>query len=259
MKKSLLLVIAVLTVLSSCGVTANMASSSDGQKFQDGIYGNVPSFKSKTELASSQKETDELIEKTKGSTIYLFGDKKDTVFIPKDMAAKISFDNEFGGTTVTVAEYDWGYDSPWNWYSPYTPYSIGSSWYWSRHYSPWYWNTWAYTPWHYSGWYSPWYTGWYDPWYYGGWYDPWYYGYGYAGWYGGFYGPYYCGWYGGWDPYWHHHHHHGYYPGHHHGHQPQYVDTWRGSRHQTGSDKLYAGRTTTVSYTHLTLPTNVNV
>ena len=41
MKKSLLLVIAVLTVLSSCGVTANMGSSSDGQKFQDGIYGNV--------------------------------------------------------------------------------------------------------------------------------------------------------------------------------------------------------------------------
>ena len=223
MKKSLLLAFGAAVMLSSCGTVAQLGPTSQGSQFQDGIYGKAPSLRSRETKETAQAESDALVEKTKGSTIYLFGDKKDTVYIPKDMAARISFNNELG-TTVTVSEYDWRYDTPWSYY---TPYSLGSSWYWSRHYDPWYWHAWG--PWGYSSWYSPWY-GWHDPWYYGGywggWYDPWYYGYyGYAGWYGGFWGPHYAGWYGGWDPYWHGHHH-GWHPGHHHG--PQYVDTWRG-------------------------------
>lgn len=237
MKKSLLLAMAASLLLCACGTTAGLGHSSDGQKYPDGIYGNTPSFRSRTETAVAHEESDALIEKTKGSTIYLFGDKKDTVFIPKEMAATISFDNTLG-TTVTIAENDWRYDSPWSW-------GIG--------YNSWYWNSWAYSPWHYGwhspwrySWHNPWHYSWYDPWYFGGWYDPWYYGgwydpwyYGYAGWYGGFYGPHYCGWYGGWDPFWP-----GYHPGHHPGHHPHHVDTWKGPRHQTGSDRVFASRTT---------------
>ena len=247
MKKSLLLAMAVAAILCSCGMTANLGPSSEGQKYQDGIYGNTPSFKSKTEAVASKEESDALIEKTKGSTVYLFGDKKDTIYIPKEMSAKISFESNLG-TTVTISEYE----SPWDWYSPYTPYSIGSSWYWSRHYSPWYYGSpwyyrsaWAYSPWHYSHFYDPWYySGWYDPWYYRGFYDPWYYGgfYDpwYYGWYGGFHGHHYCGWYGAWDPF-----RPSLYPGHHHGgHKPHHIDVWRGPRHQTGADKLAVKKNT---------------
>ena len=185
--------LAAAVILCSCG-TLNQVGSSDGsQRFQDGIYGKAPSLKSKAEKETQTAQAEALAEKTKGSTIYLFGDKKDSVYIPKQMAAKISFNNELG-TTVTVSDQDWRYDDRWAYY---TPYSIGSSWYWSRHYDPWYWNSWSYRPWHYRGWYDPWYYnswygGWYDPWYYGGWHDPWF----YTGWYyGGWYDPWY---YGGW-------------------------------------------------------------
>ena len=212
MKKSSVLVIATALLLSSCGMVARYASSDSGQKFQDGIYNSTPDFTSKADKAVSKAETDALVEKTKASRIYLFGEKKDTVMIPENMSARIQYDKELGSTVVTVGEnpYDWQNNiNPWSYY---TPYSIGSSWYWSRHYSPWYWDAWSYNPWYYR--YGGWYGGWYDPWYYGygGWYDPWY--YGYAGWYGGWYDPWYgymyphyCGWYGGWDPYWGHHHH----------------------------------------------------
>ena len=237
MKKILPLALAAAVIFSSCGTISNLGPSTEGQKFQDGIYAKAPALKSKAEENAYASESAALVEKTKGSTIYLFGDKKDTVFIPKNMAATISFNSDLG-TTVTVSDYDWRYDSAWDWYSPYTPYSIGSSWYWSRHWNPWYWNTWAYTPWHHSyTWYSPWYSSIYDPWFH----DPWMYGfggwYGYGGWYG-FHGPHYCGWYGAWDPFW---------PGYHHwphpGYIPEHENIWRGSRHQTGSDKVFAGRT----------------
>ena len=238
MKKSSLLLIAVSLILAGCGTVAKMADSTSSARFEDGIYSSTPSFMSRTEKQAAQNETDALVERTKASKIYLFGEKKDTVMIPENMSARIQYDKELGSTVVTVGEnpYDWqNYIDPWGYYSPYTPYSIGSSWYWSRHYNPWYWDAWSYNPWYYR--YGGWHGGWYDPWYYGygGWYDPWYYG----GWYG-YMHPYYCGWYGGWDPYWHHHHHHG----------PIYVggdkdDRWHGSRRSTGSDRVFTSRVST--------------
>ena len=239
MKKSSALLIAAALMLTSCGTIAQMADSDNGQQFQDGIYSNTPAFRTKVEKADSKTETQALIEKTKESPIYLFGDKKDTVMIPQDMSATIRYDQKLGSTVVTVGEnpYDWRYDLENNYGYWYGPYSIGSSCYWSRHYSPWY--SWNFAPWRYHGWYDPWYYGanwgWYDPWYYGGywggWYDPWYYG-GYWGWYDSWYHPHH-GWY---DPYWGHHHHHhhgpGYYPDYH-------KDVWYGSRHQTGSERVF--------------------
>ena len=229
MKKSSVLMIAAALLLSSCGTFTRLASSSEGQKFQDGIYSNAPDLRSKEEKAESKAETDALIAKTKESPIYLSGDQKDTVSL--------------GSPVVTVSEnpYDWRNNlNPWSYYSPYT---LRYSWHWSsrflgRHMSPYYrmsaW-TFRYTdPWYYSwnspwfygwndpwlyGWNDPWFYGWNDPWFYGGywgrwydpfdywgawgWYSPWYYGGYWGGWY-----PHYAGWYGGFGP------HFGYYPGH---------------------------------------------
>ena len=246
MKKSSALLIAAALILSSCGALTKIASSDNGQKFQDGIYSNAPSFRTKAEKVESQAESQELALLTKQSQIYLFGDKKDTVSIPEDMSAMIRYDQKLGGTVVTVGEnpYDWRYDLENNYGYYYGPYSIGSSWYWSRHYSPWY--SMSFAPWRYRGWYDGWHYGsWYSPYYYGGyyggWYDPWYWGSSwgwYDPWYSPYYSPYYCGWYGGWDPYWgHHHHHHG--PGH-IGVRPDYhKDVWYGSRHQTSSERMF--------------------
>ena len=244
MKKSSVLIIVAAFMLSSCGAITQLASSDNGQRFQDGIYSNTPSFRTKAEKAESQSESQALAHKTKESQIYLFGDKKDTVAIPQDMSAMIRYDQKLGGTVVTVGEnpYDWRYDLENNYGYYYGPYSIGSSWYWSRHYSPWY--SWDFAPWRYHGWYDGWHFGsWYSPYYYGGyyggWYDPWYWGshWGwYDPWYSPYYNPYYCGWYGGWDPYWGHHHHHG------HGHiggADHHKDVWYGSRHQTGSERVF--------------------
>ena len=237
MKKNSLLMIAAAILMTACGTMAQQSASS---RFEDGIYSSSPSFRSKIEREEAKSETDALVERTKASTIYLFGEKKDTVMIPNDMSASIWYDKQKGSTVINVGynPYDWMNNvDPWAYY---TPYSIGSSWYWSRHYDPWYsspyyWNSWAYTPYRYHGWY--------DPFYVGGWYDPWYYGYG--GWYGGWYNPYYgymhphyCGWYGGWDPYW------GYYPHHHH---PIHIkgNNWHGTRHSTGSDRVFTSRVST--------------
>ena len=225
MKISSMLTIAVAIILSSCGITSQSVSSGNQARFEDGIYSSSPSFRSKEQKADSRSKTDALIEETKASEIYLFGEKKDTVMIPQNMSASIRYDKTLGSTIVTVGEnpYSWQNNiDPWYYY---TPYSIGSSWYWSRHYDPWYSNYWYWNSWTYS------------PWRYHGWYDPWYYGYG--GWYGYMY-PYYCGWYGGWDPYWGHHHHH-YYPG----GSIQHRDEWHGSRHQSSSDRVFTSRVST--------------
>ena len=244
MKKSSVLIIVAAFILSSCGAITQLASLDNGQRFQDGIYSNTPSFRTKAEKAESQSESQALAHKTKESQIYLFGDKKDTVAIPQDMSAMIRYDQKLGGTVVTVGEnpYDWRYDLENNYGYYYGPYSIGSSWYWSRHYSPWY--SWDFAPWRYHGWYDGWHFGsWYSPYYYGGyyggWYDPWYWGshWGwYDPWYSPYYNPYYCGWYGGWDPYWGHHHHHGHW---HIGWADHHKDVWYGSRHQTGSERVF--------------------
>ena len=241
MKKNSLLMIAAAILMTACGTMAQQSVTSTTSRFEDGIYSSGPSFRSKTEREASKAETDALVERTKASNIYLFGEKKDTVMIPDNMSASIWYDREKGSTVVNVGynPYDWMNNiDPWSYY---TPYSIGSSWYWSRHYNPWYsspyyWNSWAYTPYRYHGWY--------DPFYVGGWYDPWYYGYG--GWYGGWYNPYYgymyphyAGWYGGWDPYWGYHHHHHIHVG------PIKDGNWHGSRHSTGSDRVFTSRVST--------------
>lgn len=234
MKKISLLMIAAITLLSSCGIASQYASSDNGTRFQDGIYSSSPSFRSRTEKTESQSRTDALVEETKASKIYLFGDKKDTVMIPENMSASIRYDKSLASTVVTVGEnpYSWQNNiDPWAYY---TPYSLRNSWYW---------NTWSYTPWRYHGWYDPFYTGgWYDPWYYGysGWYGGWYGGW-YDPWYGYMY-PHYCGWYGGWDPYWYHHHHHYHYPVY---HPIDKNDHWAGGRRQTGSDRVFTSRVST--------------
>ena len=234
MKKSSLLMIAVALILSSCGMASKYTSETAGSRFQDGIYSSAPSFRSKEDKAQTRAQTDALVEETKASYIYLFGDKKDTVMIPENMSASIRYDKSLASTVVTVGENPYAWQNnldPWYYY---TPYSIGSSWYWSRHYDPWYSNAWYWSRWHRP--YSYYYGGWYDPWYYGGWYDPYYYGGLWDPWYyGGYYGGYY-----GWNPYWGHHHHH-YYPA-----PPVHnEDRWHGDRRQSGSDRVFTSRVST--------------
>ena len=127
MKKSSLLVIALTFLITGCGTTARYAGSGGSSRFEDGIYSSTPSFISRAERVASRAETDSLIERTKASRIYLFGEKKDTVMIPENMSASIRYDKELGSTVVTVGDnpYDWqNYINPWAYY---TPYSIGSS------------------------------------------------------------------------------------------------------------------------------------
>ncbi len=222
MKKSSALIIVASLMLTACGSLAQYASSDNGQQYQDGIYNNTPAFRTRGEKEASKSETQALVEQTKESPIYLFGDKKDTVMIPQDMSATIRYDQKLGGTVVTVGE---------------NPYDFSSSWYMGGFYSPW--HSWGYSPWRYSRWYDPYrygswyYTGWYDPFYYGSWYyDPWY----YAGWYDPWY----------YDRYYYHHYHHGWYDpywDHHHGgHKPD-NNRYFGSRHETGSDRVFTSAT----------------
>ncbi len=215
MKKSSLLMIVAAIVLSSCGITTQYTSTTDNSRFQDGIYSSSPSFRSKEERSDSRTKTDALIEETKASQIFLFGEKKDTVVIPQNMSASIRYDKSLASTVVTIGENPYAWENNLDLWSYYTPYSIGSSWYWNR---------WPYSSWSY-------YSGWYDPWYYGGIYDPWYYG----GWYGyGYMSPYHCGWYH------HHHHHHHYHAG------PVHIkDQWHGNRRYTGSDRVFTSRVST--------------
>ena len=238
MKKTFILLLGASLMLASCGMIAQTSFSDSEQRYQDGIYASSPSLRTKAEREEAKSETESLIEKTKASQIYLFGDKKDTVMIPENMYAKIQFDQKVGGTVVTVGEnpYDWRWDLENNYGYLYGPYSIGASWYWSRHYSP-YWSNWGfYSSWRYRGWYDPWYYGslWADPWYYGSWYGNWY----CTGWYD----PWYYGGYWGWNDPWHYYHHHGWYnppyhPG--HGHHENISGTsgnsnrWHGLRANT--------------------------
>lgn len=256
MKKSSVALMAAALILSSCGTLTRLADSSEGQKFQDGIYASTPDLKSREEKVQGKAETEELIAKTKESPIYLFGDKKDTIMLPESHSATIRYDRNLSSTVVTVTEnpYDWRNNlNPWSYY---TPYSIGSSWYWSRHWSPF----WSMSPYTYSYMYGgPWFYGWNDPWYYGGywgrWYDPFDY-WGFWGWnspwyYTGYWGgypwyPHYAGWYGGFYPHWT-------YP--HYGHGGPGLGSgghfsskiWYGPRHETQTDsRVFTdnGRTT---------------
>ncbi len=228
MKKNHVLLIAAAVMLSSCGTAAQYASSGDGYRFQDGIYGSTPSLTKKADAQEQKEATDALVAKTKASEIYLFGDRKDTVMIPKNMSATITYDGLGGGTSVTITDnpYDWRNNiDPWGWYGPSV--SLNYGWGYPR---DWAYRGW-YSPW-YGGWHSSWGYGWYDPWYYpGGWYDPWY--GGYWGWHDPWcsWHHHYCGWYGGWDPPFH-------------GGTIIVKDSrWRGPRHSTGSDRVFTTRT----------------
>ena len=189
----LLLIGAFALTLSSCGTFAAY-SEAGKQKFSDGIYGAAPSFKNKASEETDKQKVDELIATTKNSPIYLFGDKKDSIIIPDNMAATIRFDKELG-TLVTVGDFDpFGtYSNYWNtpWYYNY----YSSPWSYRGYYDPW---RYRYDSWYYGSYYGGYYGSYYNPWYYR--YDPWYYG----GWYGGFYDPWYYGYYGYaglYDPY----------------------------------------------------------
>ena len=164
MKKTSLLLFLAALMLSSCGTAAQWGSSENNQRFQDGIYSNSPSFRSKEEKDQSKTETDALITKTKESAIYLLGEQKDTIMIPENFSARIQYDQKVGGTVVTVGEnpYDWRWDLENRYGYFYGPYSVGSSWWWSRHYSPFYgpyrspyWSSWHHYPCGYYGYYDP--------------------------------------------------------------------------------------------------------
>lgn len=230
MKNTFLLLCGALCILTSCGISSRYSSTGDDQRFSDAIYSSSPSRKDKDAEQTSKEKLQNLTQKTQASQIYVYGDYKDTVVIPENMAAYIKYD-KFAGTSITVADfnpYDYGYYLYGNRHIWDRPWYYGG--YYSRWHSPWYYGG-LHNPWYYSSWYDPWYYGgFYDPWYYSGFYDPWY--YGYAGWYDPFYHymrPHYHGWYGGWGPS-HHHHHHVSYPsgGNHHG-----KEVYRGSRVET--------------------------
>ena len=237
MKKTYILLLGALAALTSCGMTARSASSDDNYRFQDGIYGNTPSFRTKEEKENTRSETDALVAKTKESPVYLFGDRKDTIMIPENYSARIQFDQKVGGTVITVGEnpYDWRWDLENRygyWYGPY------SSWHWNSCWGPYsspYWGRWSCNPWRYSFYYDPWYYGWpYDSWYYGGYHA------GYWGWH---------------DPWHHYHHHHGWYAPHHHpshkpphhpSHKPPHIS---GGSHPSNRHHALRAHTERSSYT----------
>lgn len=234
MKKRITILIAASFAFMSCG-TALYTSS--GQKFSDGIY-SMPVAENKLETAESQKETEELIEKTRNSRIFLSSEtsdkqRTDTLLIPEDKSAIISFSGT--GTTVTVTDdpFDYVYFNtyPWSYHRPVVFSSYRwDPWYYGRYwgyYDPWYWDPWySYSPWHFGfGFY-------YDPWYW----DPWYWGMSYHPWH-----HHYCGWYGGWGP--------GFGgPGHVHGGYGR--DVYFGHRSATGfSGSTSSGRPRNSAYT----------
>ena len=130
MKKTSILMILAVMITSSCGTLAQWGTSDSGQKFQDGIYGSSPSFRSREEKLASRSGAEELVSKTKESPIYLFGDRKDTIMIPDNFSARIQYDQKVGGTVVTVGEnpFDWRWDLENRYGYYYGPYSLGSSW-----------------------------------------------------------------------------------------------------------------------------------
>lgn len=254
MKNIILLLIGAFTLtLTSCGT---FAAYSDGgsQKYEDGIYSSAPSLKNRTEADTDKQEIENLIQQTKESPIYLFGDKKDSIILPENMAATLRFDKDLG-TSVTI-----GYTDSFQTYSDYW----NSPWYYNYYSSPWSYRGWydpwsyRYGPWHYGsywggyygGYYSGFYGRYYNPWYYDPWYfDPWYHDPFYH-----YMHPYYCGWYGAWDPYYgaiiHRPHYGG---GHHHGAigSSSGKGIYKGSRHETvsSSGKAVAGQRSSTSLT----------
>lgn len=242
MKNIILLLIGAFTLtLTSCGTFAAYSNESS-QKYEDGIYSSTSSFKNRTEVDNDKQDIEQLVQQTKESPIYLFGDKKDSIIIPDNMMATLRFDKDLG-TSVTI-----GYTNLEDIYSNYW----NSPWYFNFYSSPWsyrynpryYGNCWGGF---YGGFYNGFYGRYYDPWYYNPWYyDPWH--YSYAGYYDPFYHymhPHYYGWYGAWDPYYGAVHHRPPYGGNHNviiG-SGSSKGVYKGSRHETvsSSNKAVAG------------------
>ena len=70
MKKSTLLIFAATFMLSACGLLNQSATSESSARFEDGIYSSAPTFRSKEQKQSSEKDVVDLVEKTKSSNIY---------------------------------------------------------------------------------------------------------------------------------------------------------------------------------------------
>ena len=194
MKKKISILIAAAFALTSCG-TMSLTSSS-GQRFSDGLY-SAPRVEDRQKSIAAKTETDELVQKTRDSEIYLSSSdtgspRTDTLYIPENKSAIINFSNAGTSVTITDDPFDQVYLSiyPWTYYRPLTFRSMyWDPWYYGRYwgyYDPWYWDRWGYR--------DPWFWGFgyaLDPWFY----DPWYWGPAYRPWY-----HHYCGWYGGWGP-----------------------------------------------------------
>ena len=82
MKTSLYILVPAILAASACGSTASLSS---GQRFNDGIYYAHQQEMPASTASVDTKEVDDLIERTRNSEIYLFGDEKtDTVVIPEN-------------------------------------------------------------------------------------------------------------------------------------------------------------------------------
>ena len=203
MKMQNIALLGAVAALSACGSAVQMTSSE--RQYEDGFYAGVTAKDRLRPAREAVEETDDLIDRTKGSEIYLKGNRVDTLFIPENMSASIKLNKAEQTTTVTL--YDGAPDI--DLFLGYSPYSVWRSGYWGP-YRPWRhgFSSWSYygglyDPWYFGGLYDPWYYGGlYDPWYYGGLYDPWYYGTFYDPWlHGSWHSPYYYGW-GGYHSPW---------------------------------------------------------
>ena len=99
MKPSLYILIPAMLAIAACGSTASLSS---GQRFNDGIY-YAHEKEMPVSTAADDKKVNDLVERTRTSEIYLFGDEKtDTVVIPENKAATINFENSaISSITIT--------------------------------------------------------------------------------------------------------------------------------------------------------------
>ena len=198
MKRHIIITLAALAALTSC-VSMTRVAQDTSSRYQDGIYYALSTSNPVTEV--SDTETQNLINKTRGSQIFLKSDEKvDTLFIPQNMSATLKFNDNNSLSSITLNDRPswnayWGYSylaSPfYPYYSAwYNPYSLRSriyyrdmvwtfGWdpfyyrwydpfYWDIYYSPYYYSSWYYSPFYYDYWYSPFYYGYYPHYYYPG-------------------------------------------------------------------------------------------
>lgn len=152
MKRNILLTIAALLSLSSCGVMV----SSSSQRFQDDIYLTVNDRKQVSEEVNLKYF--EECEGFKG-----FDELNNVYVFPGVGCVNIYQPFASGGFGICIGGgyRVWAYDP---WYRPW---------------GPWNYDPWFYDPWFYDPWYRPWgpwgpYDPWYRPWGPWGPYDPWY-------------------------------------------------------------------------------------